>query len=58
MGCIVHGVTKSQTQLKDFHFHWKLGLYGGNKKKQTGISETPESNHFWKHSQQRTKVDA
>ena len=23
--CIVHGVTKSQTQLSDFHFHQKLG---------------------------------
>ena len=34
MDCIVHGVTKSQTQLNDFHCHWKLGLYGGNKKKQ------------------------
>ena len=22
MGCIVHGVTKSQTQLSDFHFHF------------------------------------
>ena len=21
MGCIVHGVTKSQTRLSDFHFH-------------------------------------
>jgi len=34
MDCIVHGVTKSQTQLNDFHCHWKLGLYGGNEKKQ------------------------
>ena len=28
MDCIVHGVTKSQTQLSDFHFHfraWELG---------------------------------
>ena len=25
MDCIVHGVTKSQTQLSDFHFHQKLG---------------------------------
>ena len=25
MDCIVHGVTKSQTQLNDFHFH--LGIY-------------------------------
>ena len=27
MGCIVHGVTKSRTQLSDFHFTWnkKLG---------------------------------
>ena len=24
MDCIVHGVTKSWTQLSDFHFHWKL----------------------------------
>ena len=23
MDCIVHGVTKSQTQLSDFHLHWK-----------------------------------
>ena len=22
MGCIVHGVAKSQTQLSDFHFHF------------------------------------
>ena len=22
MDCIVHGVTKSQTQLSDFHFHF------------------------------------
>ena len=27
MGCIVHGVAKSQTRLSDFHFTWnkKLG---------------------------------
>ena len=24
MDCIVRGVTKSWTQLSDFHFHWKL----------------------------------
>ena len=24
MGCIVHGVTKSQTRLSDFHFRWYL----------------------------------
>ena len=24
MACIVHGVTKSQTQLSDFHFHFHL----------------------------------
>ena len=24
MDCIVHGVTKSQTQLSDFHFHFIL----------------------------------
>ena len=24
MGCIVHGVTKSQTQLSDFHFQLSL----------------------------------
>ena len=23
MDCIVHGVTKSQTQLSNFHFHWE-----------------------------------
>ena len=26
--CIVHGVTKSQTLLSDFHFHWVLGSSG------------------------------
>ena len=26
MDCIVHGVTKSQTQLSDFHFHFTLCL--------------------------------
>ena len=26
MGCIVHGVTKSQTQLSDLHFHFHLQL--------------------------------
>ena len=25
MDCIVHGVTKSQTQLSDFHFHFING---------------------------------
>ena len=25
MDCIVHGVTKSQTQLSDFHFHFQRG---------------------------------
>ena len=34
MDCIVHGVTKSQTQLSDFHFHFhsacKLNKQGGN----------------------------
>ena len=34
MNCIVHGVTKSQTQLSDFHFHFhsacKLNKQGGN----------------------------
>ena len=24
MDCIVHGVTKSQTQLSDFHFHFPV----------------------------------
>ena len=24
MGCIVHGVTKSRTQLSDFHFHCRV----------------------------------
>jgi len=24
--CIVHGVTKSQTQLSDFCFHWHIKL--------------------------------
>ena len=24
MDCIVHGVTKSQTQLSDFHFHLQM----------------------------------
>ena len=24
MDCIVHGVTKTQTQLRDFHFHFTL----------------------------------
>ena len=33
MDCIVHGVTKSQTQLSDFHFHFSLAvLYTGAKK--------------------------
>ena len=28
MDCIVHGAAKSQTQLSDFHFHFKkLNLY-------------------------------
>ena len=26
MDCIVHGVTKSQTPLSDFHFHFCIGL--------------------------------
>ena len=26
MGCIVHGVTKSQTQLSDFHFYFLCTL--------------------------------
>ena len=26
MDCIVHGVTKSWTQLSDFHFHFELSL--------------------------------
>ena len=26
MDCILHGVTKSQTQLSDFHFHFSLSL--------------------------------
>ena len=25
MGCIIHGVTKSWTQLSDFHFHQRNG---------------------------------
>ena len=29
MGCIVHGVSKSQTQLSDFHFH--PGEWGGGR---------------------------
>ena len=28
MGCIVHGVTKSQTQLSDFHFHFHFTWAG------------------------------
>ena len=24
MNCVVHGVAKSQTQQRDFHFHWIL----------------------------------
>ena len=27
MDCIVHGVTKSQTRLSDFHFHYANSLY-------------------------------
>ena len=27
MDCIVHGVTKSWTQLSDFHFHYLSGIY-------------------------------
>ena len=27
MDCRVHGVSKSQTQLSDFHFHFKVGRY-------------------------------
>ena len=34
MDCIVHGVTKSQTQLSDFHFHFQ-SVYKLNK--QDGI---------------------
>ena len=26
MGCIVHGVAKSQTQLSDFHFQYTLTI--------------------------------
>ena len=28
MDCIVHGVTKSQTRLSDFHFTLTLGVLG------------------------------
>ena len=28
MDCIVHGVTKSQTRLSDFHFHFLNATYG------------------------------
>ena len=38
MGCIIHGVSKSQTRLSDFHFHWiyspicsSVRLYGGGR---------------------------
>ena len=27
MGCMVHGVTKSQTQLSAFHFHFEYHLW-------------------------------
>ena len=27
MDCIVHGVTKSRTQLSDFHFHFHFHIY-------------------------------
>ena len=27
MDCIVHGVTKSETRLNDFHFHYSLWYY-------------------------------
>ena len=27
MGCTVHGVTKSRTQLRDFHFHVFIWLH-------------------------------
>ena len=37
MDCTVHGVTKSQTRLSDFHFH-----FGGNTKPaRTNWRETP-----------------
>ena len=29
MDCIVHGVTKSQTQVRDFHFHFQLSQDNG-----------------------------
>ena len=29
MGCIVHGVAKSQTQLSDCHFHFHIPLSTG-----------------------------
>ena len=30
MDCIVHGVTKSRTQLSDFHFHYGLDTVLGS----------------------------
>ena len=31
MDCIVHGVTKNQTPLRDFHFHFHFPLYHSTK---------------------------
>ena len=50
MDCIVHGVTKSQTQLSDFHFHfpseleWWL-IHGDGREETSRISSCESESH-------------
>ena len=46
VGCIVHGVAKSQTRLSNYHFHFPLGqLYSTRKKKKKWLA-LPRSKGF------------
>ena len=38
MDCIVHGVTKSRTQLRDFHFHFTYRVSKGEERDNTAYT--------------------
>ena len=41
MDCIVHGVTKSQTQLRDFHFHFHFTFVANDDFKKLLVNVCP-----------------
>ena len=50
MDCVVHGVTKSQTQLRDLHFHFlSLIIYVASGRKGTSSASVFSSGRWEQH---------